>query len=349
MVAFKKIDEALRELKLPNPSRCFMVYGPDSGICEQQINEACRIYKAHFPNCDINRFSEDDINRDFASFENSVCAASLFGNSSIAIIRVRNDSISGKIAALLSDIDDNKIELSGAILIYSANITNKSKLVQSFEKSKSALVIRLFEPSKLDLINIIKAKASSENVIINKDAIDALLNNTINDSNALLAQMENLALYVGSGKEIDINAIDALNVNNRESGIEEMVNALFVGNTKACLLAGNRLLKNGGAIIPMLNSLMRRCSLLNSIFSEVANGRTATDFVKDKRSGIFWKEQDIIIRQCNIWNRKAIDRALHEIILADAKCKTTNLPHEEIFERLIIRLSEYSKALTNRG
>jgi len=161
--------------------------------------------------------------------------------------------------------------------------------------------------------------------------------------------MENLALYVGPGNEIDINAIEALNVNNRESGIDEMVNALFVGNSKVCLISSNRLLKTGSAIIPMLNALTRRCLLLNNIYSEIANGRTASEIVKDKRSSIFWKEQDIIIRQCNIWNRKAIERALHEIILADAKCKTTNLPQEEIFERLIMRLSEYAKALTNRN
>lgn len=349
MVAFKKIDEAFRELKSPNPARCFMVYGPDSGICEQQIIEASKIYKAHLPNCDINRFSEDDIGRDFASFENSVCAASLFGNSSIAIIRVRNDSISSKLSALISDIDTNKIELSGAILIFSSSLTNKSKLVQAFEKSTNSLIIRLFEPTKLELINIIKAKAQAENVSINKDAIDAILNDTINDSNSLLAQMENLSLYVGPGNEIDINAIEALNVNNRESGIDEMVNALFVGNSKVCLISSNRLLKTGSAIIPMLNALTRRCLLLNNIYSEIANGRTASEIVKDKRSGIFWKEQDIIIRQSNIWNRKAIERALHEIILADAKCKTTNLPQEEIFERLIMRLSEYAKALTNRN
>ncbi|MBN8649448.1 MAG: DNA polymerase III subunit delta [Caulobacterales bacterium] len=349
MVALKKIDEALRELKSPNPARCFMVYGPDSGICEQHIIEASRIYKAHFPNCDINRFSEDDINRDFASFENSVCAASLFGNSSIAIIRLRNDSISSKLSALLSDIDANKIELSGAILIFSSSINNKSKLVQAFEKSDNALIIRLFDPTKLELINIIKAKALSENVSINKDAIDAILNDTVNDSNSLIAQMENLALYVGKGNEIGLDAIEALNVNNRESGIDEMVNALFVGNSKVCLIASNRLLKTGSAIIPMINALMRRCLLLNNIYSEVANGRTATEIVKDKRSGIFWKDQDIIIRQANIWNRKAIERALHEIILADAKCKTTNLPQEEIFERLIMRLSEYSKSLSSRN
>ena len=190
---------------------------------------------------------------------------------------MRNDSISSKLSALLSDIDAKKIELSGAILIFSSSINNKSKLVQAFEKSDSALIIRLFDPTKLELINIIKAKAQSENVSINKDAIDAILNDTVNDSNSLIAQMENLALYVGKGNEIGLDAIEALNVNNRESGIDEMVNALFVGNSKVCLIASNRLLKTGSAIIPMLNALMRRCLLLNTIYSEVANSRTATE------------------------------------------------------------------------
>lgn len=346
MAAFKKFEDLISLAKSDAPCKFCLIYGPDFWINSNLINKLSSFITKTNNNLEIAHFNEDDINNNFSSFETSIRGASLFGGSTLAILKVYNDSTSNKIIQIIDDFEKSPNRFSGGLFVVGNGLSNKSKIVHTFEKAKEALSLRLYPPTRLDLIRIVQDKAKEENVTIEKNTIEILLNNVSNDSASLISQVENLALYVGSGAVIDEAAVYALNINSKEGALDQLLNFAFLGRTNETIIASFQIIRNNLNPILILNSIIRRIDILISMLNELSNGKSSDEIVKDRKFNVFWKEQDNFKKLLNIWRISPLLNILIQTINADETCKKSGSMQVEIVERLLMRISETAKSLS---
>lgn len=339
MAKFKNIDEAKKSQTSTKPARFCLIYGPDRGINKIEIEYFINNLKSSNPNLEIRNYNEDEISNNFASFEESIMGSSLFGGANIAVVNIKNDALASKISLILEE----NIEIAGGLFINGLNLTPTSKIVKAFDASKKAICVRLYAPTKLDFINIIKAKAQKEEVNIPRETIDKLIEISPQDSQTILAELENLCLYVGKSGTISINDLMEICAGGRAANNDEIINFAFSGQQKHALIRVYQALSNGASEINILNAIMRRILLLQALRSEFEKVQSADMVVKDRKFNIFWKEQDIIKKQIAIWNKPALDKALQIAIKTDIAIKKANSPSQELIEKLIISLSSVGK------
>lgn len=338
MVKLGKIDDAISATNKSGPARLILIYGPDFGMIGRRMTHFANALRQKHPDLEARRFSEDDLGSDFAGFENSVLHNSLFGGASVGRLRLTGDSQSTKLVEFVSRFDVAGGEIGGAVLIEAGELSPTSKLVQAFEKSTHAWVVRLYDSSKQELISFMKAKATEEGVQIEQDAIERLLEIAPNDVDSLLAEVENLALFVGPTNKIDISAIAALSSGGRDAGISDILNAAFLGEARIMAISLNQALENGQSPIVIYNSIIRRLKLFLSIHLEAERSGNIDNIVKDKKMGVFWKEQASIAKQAKIWPRNFVEDALSKTIEADSLSKRRDAPVNAILERLLNRV-----------
>lgn len=335
MVKIAKIEEALKTAQQKGPAKLVLIYGPDAGLNWERLNLFRRETLKRHPELEYRRFSEDDLNSDFAGFETAISHSSLFGGANIGLLRLNGDGQTAKIADLITRIDSSENGIAGALFIDGGDLTPNSRIVSAFDKSPNAWAIRQFAPTKNDLTIFIRQKCETEKVKITNEAIEKLLNIVPNDVNSVLAEIENLALYVGIGGNIDIEAIDAISSGGRDAAIDEIINSALLGERRTLSIRLNQALENGQSPILIFNALIRRLKILLNIHKECEDGKAISNIVAEKRMGIFWKEQTNVAKQAQTWSRKATETAISRIIEADILSKTRDAPVNAILERLL--------------
>ena len=342
MAKIKKISEAFKFGPHGAPPRLFLAFGPDQGFVSSAVQELADALIASEPGLEVRRVFDSDIANDFLGFENSVTNASLFGGAVLAIARLQNESLSAKILDLLDRIESGKTVISGACFLECGDLSAKSKLVQGFESARVAAVLRLYPPSKADFIVQVKNIANKEGVEIDGQTAEQIVETAQQDSLSIIAQVRNLALYVGKGGKIDASAFAAFNENLREAGIDEVLSAAFSGETKLTLLRAHQCLGNDINPITLLNQLLRRVKILLSLRQIVDGGKGINEVVEDKRNGVFWKEQAIVARQLGIWSRGALESVMSKVITTDMECKKRGAHAASLVEKTLLGISLYA-------
>jgi len=294
--------------------------------------------KQRSPDLEMRRFNEQDLANDFAGFENAILNNSLFGGASIGRLRLSGDSQSTKLIDFISRFDAAGGDIGGALFVEAGEISATSKLVQAFEKSPFAWTVRLYDSTKQELVSLMKAKAESEKISIDSDAIERLLEFVPNDVDSLLAEIENLSLFVGPNGRIDVESILALSSGGRDADLGEILNAAFLGEGKTLSIRLGQALENGQSPIVIYIAIMRRLRLFLAIHLEAERGASIDTIVKDKKMGIFWKEQSLIAKQAKIWPPRIVEDVLSKAIEADSASKRRDAPTNAILERLLNRI-----------
>ena len=341
MVKVAKIHDALRDAENGKVPRFVLVYGPDRGVCRRNIDIFANSLKSFHPELEIRFFNEDDIAKDFSSLEEAISGSSLFGGAAIAKLNIKSDGLGSKFVPLLKTYGDDG-NIDGALMINGNGLQYNSKLVAAFEKAQKAWVIRTYDPTPAEFSGFIKQKAQEEGVKINNDAIAYLIEITAQDSEILINETQNLALYVGKGNEITIDAINDLSVGGREGKIEEIINSAFNGKSKTAIIKNYQSKMAGLNHIVILNSLLRRLKQLMLMRSEYDKGVTAEALVKERRFNIFWKEQDNFKKQIMNWSLPALENVYSKTVETDSLLKQTNYPTQETLEKLFMTIAQFA-------
>lgn len=320
--------------------RLFFVYGVDVGRADDIIEETIGWFRSSEPKLDLRRFSEEDISRDFAAFEGAISSGSLFGSASIGVIRLHSENLANKLAAFVEEANT----IDGALFINGDGISPKSKLVTVFEKSKSAVAIRLFEPNLSELITAAKAILQKENVRADDETIKSIIENTAKDTLSVRSQILNFCLFAGRGGHINQDTVSRLLVNNRDGVLDEAVNAIFEARVSKAIESVFFCLRDGESAIRIFNLLIIRAKLLFSLIANLEMGDSLSVLVKERRFGIFWKQQEAIAKQVNLWSRQSLDIVLRDLIDLDAKCKARggSISNELLLERGVLRIAQLS-------
>jgi DNA polymerase-3 subunit delta len=92
--------------------------------------------------------------------------------------------------------------------------------------------------------------------------------------------------------------------------------------------------KGGPDAMRALSDHYNKIKLLKTLMQKGMGSKEAA-----KAAGVFWKEEDDMLRQARAWDYAALDGLARELIEGDKACKSTGMPDQLIAERLYLAIA----------
>jgi DNA polymerase III subunit delta len=318
--------------------RFVLVSGPDAGMVRRLADDVVAALVRASPDLSIQRFGEDDLKSDPARIVQAVSAASLFGGATLARLRVAGEREGAALIKLMTEFDGRPPD--GAIVAEGGDLGRTSKTRKAFEDASHAWSLQLYAASRSDLEKVGKEAAAAASVTLAPHAMADILEAVAQDVDSVAAEVAKLAIWAGPAGTIDMDALAAVGSGGREAGVDDAVNAAFLGKPKEAIVHWDRALAAGANAIVGLNAIGRRVKTLLNVRLSMEGGASASDAVRNPRLGVMWLRQADVATQAGRWPRAALEEVLAACVEADAQVKRSAMPTAAMVERLLLRIAK---------
>ena len=315
MVALKprEIDPYIAE-KPPQHS-LILVYGPDRGLVLERAGLVINNSKLNeADDLDIIRLRAADIDGTPGRLADEAYAMGLFGGK--RILRIDAAGSSNLVKALEPILKDPPEET--LIVVEAGNLRPGSPLRSRFEKAPNAAAIPCYVDDALALRTLINQELVQKGIALTRDVEAFLLDHLGADRGTTRAELQKIFLYAMDKSELvydDLLLIlsDVSALNN-----DKIIDQIFSGAFASTFVNLEKTI-NEGAGTSLLLALNRHIELLLRLQTQIANGVPARDSVKRCQPPIFFKRQEVILKQLEKWSVKKLHHAhtrVNEAIMA---------------------------------
>jgi DNA polymerase III subunit delta len=323
------------------PFAC-LVSGPDHGLVRQLCDRLQAAMLKQAPKLTVQRMDEADMKADPAALAGYLGGPSLFGDTSLVRLRVSGETVTALVLEALETLPKSGSDGPG-LIVQAGDLAKASKLRKAFEAHGWAWSLQTYEASREELAAEARRVAGEFGSTISNDALGAVLEAVAQDLDSVGAEIGKLALYAGKGNAIGMSAISAVGSGGREAVVDDAVHAAFSGDA---VLAQNRLIQataGGANPVVTVNAMIRRVRLLSQLRLALDGGERASELVRDRQYGIFFKRQNEVAAQISAWSMPALDAALGALIELDGRVKTGGSPAETAVSDMVLRIANRAR------
>ncbi len=319
----------------------FLLYGENDGL-KKDIKELIKIKKKQQDtNIELLSLYENDIINNEENFYNSIYSGSLFSNKRIIIINNGTDKILKQVKDIVDRYPNNVF-----LIIFSDILEKKSKLRNFFETSIKTLCIPCYLDSDKDLEIIVRTELKKSNIILQKDAINLLIERSNGDRNNLKNEIEKVKSFALNKKNLEIDEIKSIINFSGEYKADNLINECLCGNIPQYKKILSELYINTLNQIFLLRVLNNKIQRLLSM-KELENSYNNLDsLLSTSKPPIFWKEKPMVKKQLTIWNLNDLKITMHEINNIEILCKKnpqiSKIIFFDFFSKLCKKANNYS-------
>jgi DNA polymerase-3 subunit delta len=126
--------------------------------------------------------------------------------------------------------------------------------------------------------------------------------------------------------------------------IDDIVDAAAIGDFGALDVALAKAAEADTAPIAILIAVTRHVQKLHLVLGRMDTGSNRDAAIKALRPPVHFKREASMKRQCNLWDRKRLQRAMELLGDADRQCKTTGLPDRAICAQALMRVAQGARS-----
>ena len=319
----------------------FLLYGENDGL-KKDIKELIKIKKKQQDtNIELLSLYENDIINNEENFYNSIYSGSLFSNKRIIIINNGTDKILKQVKDIVDRYPNNVF-----LIIFSDILEKKSKLRNFFETSIKTLCIPCYLDSDKDLEIIVRTELKKSNIILQKDAINLLIERSNGDRNNLKNEIEKVKSFALNKKNLEIDEIKSIINFSGEYKADNLINECLCGNIPQYKKILSELYINTLNQIFLLRVLNNKIQRLLSMKELENNYNNLDSLLSTSKPPIFWKEKPMVKKQLTIWNLNDLKTIMHEINNIEILCKKnpqiSKIIFFDFFSKLCKKANNYS-------
>ncbi|MGZ3305827.1 MAG: DNA polymerase III subunit delta [Asticcacaulis sp.] len=285
--------------------------------------------------------TDSDIESDGGSLESELQALSMTGGRRL----VRLKFFTEKAALDKSVAQSVKAHAAGdfnrdAFLIIEAGVLGSdSALRRQAEADKAFAAIACYEDEAGDIVRRAREALAAEGVALTTGAMDMFVQRLPRERGVAHQEIERLILFIGPGSQRTLNEAELtefLGVEPEASLFKAAADA-FGGRMKPAQAGLRRAFaegRGGPDAMRALSDHYNKVKLLKVLMQKGMGGKEAA-----RAAGIFWKEEDDMLRQARVWAFEALDGLARDLIEADRQCKSTGMPDLLISERLYLAIA----------
>lgn len=316
--------------------RAALLYGPDSGLARQR---ASRISAAVLTGNDdpfaLTEITEANLLADSARLADELSAISMLGGKRVILVRDAGDKLTRLLEASASCFNKDVF-----LIMVAGELAARSSLRGWFEKEREAAAIACYKDEIRDVQEVVRRTLGDAGVQLDRDAMDYLCQQLGNDRWVTCQELDKLITYAGVSKRLSVEDIRQLVDYNRETRMDDLVNAVADRNVK--LLDGmlTMLLREGVQPMMYLRALQRYFNRLYHIRAQMASGSTAQQVIQSLRPPVFFKQAPLLARHVQLWKSEQIVRALELLVSAELLCKSSDMPAVAASSRKLLQVTQ---------
>ena len=344
-----KRPEVDRFLKAPDSHiRAAVIHGKDrSGVSERALT----LCKAITPDLNdpfnVTFLTEADIDGDAVKLEEALTALSMIGGRRLVRIRLSDGkaSVDKAIAAALTIHAEGGYNPDAMLVIEAGALGRDSALRKAAEAGKGSVGIACYEDEAGDIARMTREALAVDKVGLTTDALAAFVARLPRERGLMRQEIERLALYVGpgSGRTIDVEELEAHLGVEADASLSDAALQAFGGRPAPAQGGLRRALAEGESAVMAVRSASIHLGKLRRINVLQGNGAGAKEAAK--AAGVFWKQENEMLRQARAWRLEDLDVVQDSVNTADVATKTTGMPEHLIAERLLLEIAARPRRL----
>lgn len=344
MVAVKA-HQAEAFLKAPGPSvPVVLFYGTDAGLVSERAAKLAAVVAARDnPPGEIIRMEDADLDSDPDRLAVELQTIPMFGGS-----KVVRATAGRRITAAALEPFITGDRLAATLIVEGGNLRPTDTLRTLFEKAPKAAAVACYPDEAHDLETLVRDTLKGHGLAISPEARNLLLTRVGADRALSRGEIDKLALYAAGKSEIDVSDVEAIVGDASQLAIDRVLDAAVGGDAKRAVAEYARALAAGESAQTIILAAQRHIEKLHKIRSDIDQGRSFEDAVRQLRPPIHFKQKDAIGLQCRLWTTARLSEALARASAA-AKAARLSAPLEEaIAGELLIGLAAAARPAPQR-
>lgn len=323
-------------LKAPDPAaRAILVFGPDNGLVRERVVRLVRT--AVDDPSDPFRVAELTpavLKDDPARLADEAAALALTGGRRAVVVRDGGDSLSSLFQGFLANPMGDAL-----VVVEAGDLGPRSSLRKLFEGADNAAALASYGDEGGSLQHVIQEELKAAGLAVEPDALAFLMDHLGGDRRLTRAELQKLAIYMGGPGRVRLDDALACIGDTASLSMDDLALATAEGDHATAQRVLDRLFREGTHAVGVLRALSRHFQRLHLASGLMAQGKSADQAMAALKPPVIFKAADRFRRQLTRWPADRVGRALELLIEAEADCKSTGMPAEEICSRAVMQLA----------
>jgi DNA polymerase-3 subunit delta len=319
--------------------RAVLLYGPDAGLVRERGEGLARAVAVSLD--DPFRFTELT-KPDPGTLALEASALSFTGGRRVVRVREAADNLTATLTATCASAEDS------LIILEAGELTPRSKLRAWAEKEARAGALACYAEEGTVLRNTLDRLFAAEKVAVAPEALEWLVQHAGSDRGMIRSEVEKLALYVGEGAMVDLEAVREIAGDQADLSMEDALYAAARGAVAEADRAAAAALAEGASAVGLVRAAHGHMDRLARLAAARDSGVNAQDAVKALRPPVFFRRERAMIEAAEIWRAPAITAVQLALREAEMQCKRTGLPAEAIAHAAILAIGRRAARLKGR-
>ncbi len=322
-------------LRDPGQTRAVVLFGEDHGLIRERADALVRAIAGGLDD----PFRVVELARDaWGTLADEAAGLSLMGGRRVIRVRDATDVLTKAAQAMLS-------RPGGALVVIEApGLTTKAKLVTALTAAPDAAAIGCYPEEGRALTDTITETLAADQVRCDPDALAWLGAHLGADRAATRSELTKLALYIGPGGTVDLDAARAVVADAAGLSLDDAMVAAITGDVAAADRALEIALDEGATAVGVLRVAAGQVQRLHRARLAVDAGASADEAVRALRPPVFFRDAARIAGAVRLWSEPALRQTLAALVEAERACKRTGAPDATLCRQAVLSVARRARA-----
>jgi DNA polymerase-3 subunit delta len=322
----------------PGSCRVVLLYGEDHGMIRDRAGALVRAVVGSLDD----PFRVAELARDeLASLADEAASLALTGGRRVVRLREASDVAVGAVTAIL------KGSAPALVVLEAPGLATRSRLRTLIEGAPDGVAIGCYPEEGRALTDTIRAVLTEFGVAIDADALAWVSAQLGADRVSTRQEAEKLALYVGPGGRVDLDAAMACVGDLAGLSLDDALFAATEGDVALTDRALELAIAEGAAPVGVLRAGLSHLQRLHRVRLAMDEGLSAADAAKSARPPVFFRRVATFVRALELWSSAGLMAAMAGLAEAERGCKRTGAPDQVLARGAVLTLAR--RAAASRG
>ncbi len=323
-------------LRDPGDCRVVLLFGEDAGMIRDRAEALVRAIAGSLDDPFlVTELAREDIKQ----LPNEAAGLSLMGGRRVVRVRDVTDAANDPVQALL------KSRAPALVVLEAPTILSRSRLRTALEAAPEGVAIGCYPEEGRALEDTIRETLRASGAGVEPDAVSWLSQQLGADRASTRAELEKLALYVGPGNRVDLDAAMTCVGDLAGLSLDDALFAATTGDVATTDRALEAAMAEGAAPVQVLRAALGHLQRLHRArLAMDEQGVTASDAVKGLRPPVFYQKVGAFTRSLGLWPSSTLIAAMAALAEAERGCKRTGWPDDALCRNAVLTLARRSAA-----